>query len=507
MKRPIILIILDGWGLRKEREGNAILQADTPVFDILMQECPNSRLKASGEAVGLPERFQGNSEVGHMNIGAGRVMDEMLLRINKAINRKAFFRNPALLKAIVNCQNNSSTLHLMGLLQDQGVHAMNTHLYALLKMARMYNIQDIKIHVFADGRDTPPKSVLKYIRDLKNKIKELKMESRTRIATIQGRYFAMDRDQRWERDKLSYDCLAEAKGRKANTVEEAVHIAYENNETDEFIKPTAIGDFKGIKNKDSVIFYNYRLDRARQLTRAFVDPKFKFFRRKKLNITYVAFTHYYDELEHCKNAYIAFEPLKVKNILGEVLSKHDLKQLRIAETEKYAHVTFFFNNENETPFKGEDRIIIPSPKVATYDLRPEMSAKKITDKVLKQMPEYDVIILNFANADMVGHTGDLRAAIRGIETIDKYLGKILEKTRELKGIAVITADHGNAEQMQGKTVTSHSTNPVPLIIYNYKNKNQIKLKNGKLADIAPTILFLLGIKKPKEMTGINLIKR
>lgn len=507
MKRPIILIILDGWGLRKEREGNAILQANTPVFDILLEECPNSRLKASGEAVGLPERFQGNSEVGHMNIGAGRVMDEMLLRINKAINRKAFFRNPALLKSIVNCQNSNSTLHLMGLLQDQGVHAMNTHLYALIKMARMYNIQDIKIHIFADGRDTPPKSVLKYIRELKNKIKDLKMEYRTEIATIQGRYFAMDRDQRWDRDKLSYDCLAEAKGRKANTVEEAVHMAYENKETDEFIKPTVIKNFTGIKDKDSIIFFNYRLDRARQLTHAFIDPNFKFFRRKKLDITYTAFAHYYDELEHCKNTYIAFEPLKVKNILGEVLANNNLKQLRIAETEKYAHVTFFFNNEDETPFKGEDRIIIPSPKVATYDLRPEMSAKKITDKVIKQLPKYDVVILNFANADMVGHTGDIRAAIRGIETVDNCMGRILEKIRELKGIAVITADHGNAEHMAGQTVKSHTTNPVPFIIYNYKDKKQIKLKNGKLADIAPTMLFLLGIKKPIEMTGNCLITR
>ncbi|MBW3013359.1 2,3-bisphosphoglycerate-independent phosphoglycerate mutase [Candidatus Woesearchaeota archaeon] len=507
MKRPIILIILDGWGLRKEREGNAILQANTPVFDILLEECPNSRLKASGEAVGLPERFQGNSEVGHMNIGAGRVMDEMLLRINKAINRKAFFRNPALLKSIVNCQNSNSTLHLMGLLQDQGVHAMNTHLYALIKMARMYNIQDIKIHIFADGRDTPPKSVLKYIRELKNKIKDLKMEYRTEIATIQGRYFAMDRDQRWDRDKLSYDCLAEAKGRKANTVEEAVHMAYENKETDEFIKPTVIKNFTGIKDKDSIIFFNYRLDRARQLTHAFIDPNFKFFRRKKLDITYTAFAHYYDELEHCKNTYIAFEPLKVKNILGEVLANNNLKQLRIAETEKYAHVTFFFNNEDETPFKGEDRIIIPSPKVATYDLRPEMSAKKITDKVIKQLPKYDVVILNFANADMVGHTGDIRAAIRGIETVDNCMGRILERIRELKGIAVITADHGNAEHMAGQTVKSHTTNPVPFIIYNYKDKKQIKLKNGKLADIAPTMLFLLGIKKPIEMTGNCLITR
>jgi 2,3-bisphosphoglycerate-independent phosphoglycerate mutase len=507
MKRPVVLIILDGWGIRKEKQGNAILQADTPVYDILLEECPNSRLKASGEAVGIPERMIGNSEVGHINLGVGRVMDEMILRINKAINRKAFFRNPALLKAMVNCQNNNSTLHLMGVLHDQGVHAMNTHLYALIKMARMYNIQNVNIHIFADGRDSPPKSALKYIHELKTEIKKLKMEHRTKIATIQGRYFAMDRDKRWKRDKKSYDCLVEAKGRKANTVEEAVHMAYENKETDEFISPTIIKDFKGMKDKDSVIFFNYRLDRARQLTHAFVDKRFTFFKRKKLDIVYVAFTHYYEELEDCKNTYIAFEPIRVKNILGEVISKNNLKQLRIAETEKYAHVTFFFNNQDETPFKGEDRIIIPSPKVSTYDLSPTMSANKITDKAIKQMHKYDVIILNYANADMVGHTGDLRATIKGVENIDKCLGKLLQKVRELQGIAIITGDHGNAEQLVSDRLKSHTTNPVPFILYNYKNKKQLKLRNGKLADVAPTMLFLLGIKKPKEMTGINLIKR
>jgi len=495
----LLLAILDGWGYTNKKIGNAIYYAKTPNMDKYMRKYPHAILNTSGINVGLPSGQMGNSEVGHTNIGAGRIVYQMPLRILNAIKDGSFFENKVLKNAMEKAKN--GRLHLMGLIGNGGVHAMMEHLYALLKMAKREGVTDTKIHCFLDGRDTPPKSAAGHIKELESNLKKIGIGE---IASLVGRYYAMDRDNRWDRVKMAYDMLVEGKGRKAANAEEGIKIAYRNGETDEFVKPIVIdAENSKIRDNDVVIFFNFRPDRARELTKAFVDNNFNAFSHKSLKIHFVALTRYYKEL----NADVAFEEEEIKNTFGEVISKNGLKQLRIAETEKYAHVTYFFNGGREKPFKGEDRCLIPSPKVATYDLRPEMSAYAVTEELIKRIKskKYDVIILNYANPDMVGHTGVWNAAIKAVETVDECLGKVIDALMEENGIALITADHGNAEEMFDENAnpkTSHTTNPVPFIIV---GKNGIKLRNGILADIAPTMLDLLEIEKPKEMTGKSLI--
>ena len=508
-RRPLMLMILDGWGYREAKEGNAILAARTPNLDRLTEEYPWCLLEASGEAVGLPEGQMGNSEVGHLNIGAGRIVYQDLTRINLSIKKGDFFKNTAFLNAISNVKANDSSLHLMGLVSYGGVHSYMTHLYSLIKLAQEKGIKKVYIHVFLDGRDVPPKAALKDVKELDAFCKE---SGNAKIATVSGRYYAMDRDKRWDRTKLAYDALTRGIAPyTAPDVETAVSEAYERGETDEFVKPTVITDSKGkpeaiIQDNDSVIFFNFRPDRARQLTWAFVNKVFEgFTREKRPKVHYVCMAQYDETLD----LPIAFPPEELKNVLGEVLSKQGLIQLRIAETEKYAHVTFFLNGGQEKCYDGEDRCLIPSPKIATYDLKPEMSAYEVTDEVIKRIRsgKYDVIFLNFANMDMVGHTGILEAAVKAVETVDSCVGRIITALKEAEGVALVTADHGNAEQMEnpvtGEPHTAHTLNPVKCI---YAGNNEVKaLKNGKLCDLAPTLLELLKLRKPEEMKGESLI--
>jgi 2,3-bisphosphoglycerate-independent phosphoglycerate mutase len=510
-RRPLMLMILDGWGYREEKEGNAVLAARTPNLYQLLKDCPWCFLESSGEAVGLPEGQMGNSEVGHLNIGAGRVVYQDLTRINVAIRNGDFFKNPAFLGAISNAKLNDSSLHIMGLVSYGGVHSYMTHLYALIKLAQDKGLKKVYIHVFLDGRDVPPKAALADIKELDAFCKE---NQSAKIATVQGRYYAMDRDKRWERIKLAYDALTLGVAPyTAPNAETAVSEAYSRGETDEFIKPTIITDSKGkpetiIQDNDSIVFINFRPDRARQLTWAFVKDDFDGFIREKCPKVYYVCMAQYDETLDLP---IAFPPEELADVLGRVLSDHGLIQLRIAETEKYAHVTFFLNGGQEKCYEGEDRCLIPSPKVATYDLKPEMSAYEVTDEVVRriQSGKYDVIILNFANMDMVGHTGIFEAAVKAVETVDNCVGRIVETLKTAGGAAFITADHGNAEQMEnmqtGEPHTAHTSNPVKCI---YTGNGEVKaLENGKLSDLAPTILDLLGIPKPAEMTGKSLIIR
>jgi len=498
MEKPLVLIIMDGWGIRKEKKGNAILNAKTPNYNFLLKNYPHSTLFPYGEYVGLPSGFIGNSEVGHLNIGAGRVVYQELTRINKAIKDKSFFKNKVLLNALNNIKKKKSCLHLIGLLSDAGVHSHISHLFALLKMAKNNGIKNVFVHVITDGRDTLPGTAKKYIQALEKEMSKLKIG---KIATISGRYYAMDRNKSWARIKKAYGTIVNANGFKADSALNAFNNALKRKETDEFIKPTIIDGYKGMNKNDSIIFFNFRSDRAREICHAFTDKKFKFFKTKS-TFNLVCMCEYDKKIK----SPIAFPPPKLKNNLGQVLSKNGLRQLRIAETEKYAHVTFFFNSGIEKPNRKEDRIIIPSPKVATYDLKPEMSAYKIRNNVIKNVrsKKYDVIIINFANPDMVGHTGVLKAAIRAVETTDKCVSDIVKEVQKLKGTVLITADHGNCEEMTGKRKTSHTTNKVPFIIVSGQKK-KIKLKNGVLADIAPTMLDILKIKKPKKMTGKSLI--
>lgn len=507
-KRPLMLIILDGWGYRKAREGNAVLAARTPNLDRL-EENPWCFLEASGEAVGLPEGQMGNSEVGHLNIGAGRIVYQDLTRINLSIRNGDFFENPAFLNAISNVKANDSSLHLMGLVSYGGVHSYMTHLYALIKLAQNNGLKKVYIHAFLDGRDVPPKAALSDIKELDAFCKE---SGSAKIATVSGRYYAMDRDKRWDRTKLAYDALTVGVAPyKTPDAETAVSEAYSRGETDEFVKPTVIMDSEGkpeavIQDNDSIIFFNFRPDRARQLTWALMNKDFKdFLREKHPKVHFVCMAQYDETLD----LPIAFPPEKLENVLGEVLSKHGLTQLRIAETEKYAHVTFFLNGGKEKCYEGEDRCLIPSPKIATYDLKPEMSAYEVTDEVIKriQSGKYNVIILNFANMDMVGHTGIFEAAVKAVEAVDNCVGRIETALEEVGGVAIITADHGNAEQMEnpttGEPYTAHTSNIVKCI---YAGNNEVKtLKDGKLCDLAPTLLELLEIQKPEEMTGESLI--
>ncbi len=496
-------MILDGYGLRENKEGNAIAIAKTPNLNKLFSSYPHSVLEASGESVGLPEGQMGNSEVGHLNIGAGRIVYQDLTRITKSIHDGDFFRNKTLLQALENVKNYESSLHLMGMLSNGGVHSHISHLYALLELAKKQGIKKVYVHAFLDGRDVPPKSALNYIKDAEKKMKELGGE----FATISGRYYAMDRDKRWERVEKAYDAMTAGSGITAETAALAVENAYARGETDEFVNPTVIVK-KGkpialVSDNDSVIFFNFRSDRAREITRCFIEDDFKGFKRKSYPRSHFVGLTQYDETF---NVPVAFPPEILKNILADVLSAHHLKQLRIAETEKYAHVTFFFNGGRETPVEGEERILVPSPKVATYDLQPEMSAYLLTDEVVKVLSsgKYDVIILNYANLDMVGHTGFFDAAVKAVEAVDECIGKVFDAVTRAGGLLIITADHGNAEQMMdedGGIHTAHTTDKVPFIVC----EKGIKLKNGILADIAPTLLEILGIEKPQEMTGSSLI--
>jgi len=494
----ILLAILDGWGYSNSKIGNAIYYAHTPNFDEYMARYPHTLLEASGEAVGLPAGQMGNSEVGHLNIGAGRIVYQESMKILKAIEDGSFFENKVLKEAMEKAKK--SKLHLMGLIGDGGVHAMMEHLYALLEMAKEMGVKEVYIHCFLDGRDTPPKSAIKHIRQLEEKIGEIGIGE---IASLIGRYFAMDRDKKWDRTKKAYDMLVKGRRRLVKNAEEGIKIAYENGETDEFIQPTVIEGKSRIENGDVVIFFNFRPDRARQLTEAFIRDDFHAFPRLPLKVHFVTLTQYDDSF----NTPAAFKAEKIKNTLGEVLARHKLKQLRIAETEKYAHVTYFFNGGEEKPFEGEDRCLIPSPKVATYDLKPEMSAYEVTEEVIRRIEsrKYDFIVLNYANPDMVGHTGIWKAILKALEVVDECIGKVVDAVMKQDGIAIVTSDHGNAEEMleDGMPKTAHTTNPVPFILIGADEN----LRKGNLGDIAPTILEFLDIEKPEEMSGRSLMRK
>lgn len=507
---PLVLVILDGWGLAEKKEGNAIAQARTPNMDRLLEKYPSTVLESSGEAVGLPDGQMGNSEVGHLNLGAGRVVFQELTRISRSIKDGSFYNNDVLLNAVEHVREKGTALHLMGLLSDGGVHSHIEHLYALMELARDQGIKNVFIHAFLDGRDVPPDNALEYIIPLEERIK--KMETGA-VATVMGRYYAMDRDRRWDRTEKAYRAMVLGEGFKVKSAEEAVKKGYARGETDEFIQPSVVVDSGGmpvakINNGDAVIFYNFRPDRARQITRAFVDEEFDGFERPKdcPRVHYVCMTQYDKTIK----APVAFKPQVLVNTLGEVLSYHNLKQLRLAETEKYAHVTFFFNGGVERPNPGEERILIPSPKVATYDLKPEMSAYEVTKAFQEQLEKekYHVIIMNYANPDMVGHTGIMEAAVKAVEAVDDCVGKVVTATLNKGGTVIVTADHGNAEVMQdesGEPHTAHTTDPVPFILVR-PDGNNIKLRRGRLEDVAPTILQLLEIPQPEEMTGKALIQ-
>ncbi len=504
-----MLMILDGFGKNENKNGNAVALAKTPNIDELMKKYPNTELNASGLNVGLPEGQMGNSEVGHTNIGAGRIVYQELTRITKSIEDGEFFSIAEFAEAIENCKKNNSNLHVLGLLSDGGVHSHIRHLYAILELAKRKDFENVYIHCFLDGRDTPPTSAEFYIAKLEEKMKE---KGVGKIASISGRFYSMDRDKRWERVKKSYDVLVNGIGNKEISPISAIESSYQKEIFDEFVEPTIISatdkPLATISNNDSVIFFNFRPDRAREITRSIVDPEFDGFETKKLeNIYFVCFTNYDATIP---NVHVAFKPTKLVNTFGEYISNKGYTQLRIAETEKYAHVTFFFNGGEEKQYEGEDRILVPSPKVETYDLKPEMSAYEVTEKVLAAINEdkYDNIILNFANTDMVGHTGNLEAAIKAVEVIDECVGKIVELVKNKEGVLLITADHGNAEQMidykTGEPHTAHTTNVVPLILVGMEN---VQLKPGKLADLAPTMLDIMNLEKPEEMTGESLIVR
>ena len=502
--KPVLLMILDGFGLYKDYPGNAISLAKTENLDKLYETCPHTEIYASEKWVGLPMGQMGNSEVGHLNIGAGRVVFQDLTRIGNDIDNGNLYHNQMFLKAVENAKKNNSSLHLMGLVSKGGVHSHFKHLLALIDLAKKEGLKKVYIHVITDGRDVSPDASLEDVKELEDYLKKVGVG---KIADISGRYYAMDRDKRWERIKKYFDLVTEKYDNSNPNALDAIKSSYDNGVTDEFIKPVEIDCEGKIKDGDSLIFFNFRPDRARQIVRALVDENFDGFPRKEKNIFLVTMTQYDDTIPHTNIAYPENRPT---NTLGEILEKNHLRQLRIAETEKYAHVTFFFNGGREVMFKGEDRILVQSPKVATYDLKPEMSAPEITENLIEKLREniYDCIILNFANPDMVGHTGVIPAAIKAVETVDNCIGKILKEIKKLGGALLITADHGNCDMMltkDNKPITSHTTNKVPFILYGVEN---VKLRSeGALCDIAPTILELLNIKQPKEMTGKSLIEK
>ena len=501
-KTPTVLVIMDGFGMGNPGAGNAVFLANTPVLDRLFAENAHTTLSASGLDVGLPDGQMGNSEVGHTNIGGGRVVFQDLPRISRAIDSGEFFKNPAYNKAMDDCLQKGSSLHLYGLLSDGGVHSTVEHLWALLKMAKDKGLEKVYIHAFLDGRDVSPTSGKDFVAQCVEKCAEIGVG---KIATVMGRYYAMDRDKRWERLQMAYDAMVYGEGVQNSDPVDAVARSYENGVTDEFVEPVVCDSRGTISNNDSIIFFNYRPDRAREITRAIVDPEFDGFPREYFPTTYVCNTEYDASMP---NVLVAWPRIAVKNGLGEYLSSLGMTQLRIAETEKYAHVTFFFNGGVETQYPGEDRVLVASPKVATYDLQPEMSACEVCDKCVERVRSgaYDVVILNFANCDMVGHTGVLEAAVKAVETVDACVGRVVDAALEMGGIAMITADHGNAEQMvqpDGSPMTAHTTNRVPFILCGAGTE----LREGRLADIAPTILDVMGLACPPEMDGKTLIVR
>ena len=509
LKKPVLLIILDGFGHRDDEDHNAIKNAKMPHWNRLWDKYAHSFINASEEFVGLPKGQMGNSEVGHLNIGAGRIVQQDLERINTSITSGDFFKTPSLISAFKSLKENGKALHLLGLFSDGGVHSHLDHFYAMLKIAKQCELKNVYIHPFLDGRDTPPKSALHFIEQLESHLKDIGVG---KIASISGRYYAMDRDKRWPRVELAYNALTLGSPIRSKNAADAIHEGYERNETDEFIEPTSIHDENEkaitIQDNDAVVFMNYRSDRARQITDALLQDNFNAFeRQKKIKISdYFTMTQY-DQND--KKSSVIFKQISVNNSFGEYISKLGLKQLRIAETEKYPHVTFFFNGGHETVYEGEDRILVPSPQVATYDLQPEMSAFEVAQKLgdAIQSKKYHAIICNFANADMVGHTGNLNAAIKAMEVLDTCIGKVVNAMESIGGEVIITADHGNAELMEdyeNKQVhTQHTTNVVPFL---YIGRKATIKPNGRLSDIAPTLLHLMGEKQPSEMTGQNLIQ-
>ena len=509
-KKTTVLMILDGYGLNDRKDHNAVAEANTPVMDKLMKEYPFVKGNASGMAVGLPEGQMGNSEVGHLNMGAGRIVYQELTRITKEIQDGTFFENPALVKAMENCKANDSALHIYGLVSDGGVHSHITHLYGVLEMAKKFDLKKVYVHCFLDGRDTPPASGKGYVEQLEEEMKKLGVG---KVASVCGRYYAMDRDNNYDRVELAYKALTKGEGLTAESATTGIQASYDRDETDEFVKPTVVVEdgkpVATIQDKDSIVFINFRPDRAREITHAFCDDDFKGFERgKRLDVTYVCFSDYDPTIP---NKDVAFHKIAVTNTFGEWLAANNMTQARIAETEKYAHVTFFFNGGVEEPNKGEDRILVNSPKdVATYDLKPEMSAYEACDKLCAAIKseKYDVIIINFANPDMVGHTGVEAAAIKAVETVDECVGKAVDALLSVNGTMFICADHGNCEQLvdyeTGAPFTAHTTNPVPFILVNYDPAYTLK-EGGCLADIVPTLIETMGMTKPAEMTGKSLL--
>lgn len=510
-KKPVVLMILDGYGLNDNCEHNAVCEGKTPVMDQLMSQCPFVKGQASGLAVGLPEGQMGNSEVGHLNMGAGRVVYQELTRITKSINDGDFFNVPEFLTAVENCKKNNSALHLFGLVSTGGVHSHLNHIYGLLELAKRNGLEKVYVHCFLDGRDTPPESGKEFVTELEAKMAEL---GTGKVASVMGRYYAMDRDKRWDRVELAYKALTKGEGNTAVSATEGIQASYDAGKSDEFVVPFVVTEngkaLATINDGDSVIFFNFRPDRARQLTRAFVDPDFTGFERRNgyFPLTFVCMAQYDAQMP---NVLVAYPPEELKMTFGEYLSKQGKTQLRLAETQKYAHVTFFFNGGEETQFEGEDRILVNSPKVATFDLKPEMSAYEVCDNLVDSIKsdKYDVIIINFANPDMVGHTGIIEAAIKAIEAVDECVGRAVKAIDEVDGQLFICADHGNAEKLideDGEPFTAHTTNPVPFIIYNY-DENYTLREGGCLADIVPTLIEMMGMEQPAEMTGKSLLVR
>ncbi len=509
-KKPVVLMILDGYGLNERKDHNAVAEAKTPVMDGLMKTCPFVKGNASGMAVGLPEGQMGNSEVGHLNMGAGRIVYQELTRITKEIQDGTFFENPALMDAVNNCKKNGSSLHLYGLVSDGGVHSHNTHIYGLLELAKRNGLEKVYVHCFLDGRDTPPASGKGYVEQLEEKMKEIGVG---KVASVMGRYYAMDRDNNYDRVEYAYKALTKGEGLTAESASAGIQASYDRQETDEFVKPTVVlengAPVATISDGDSVIFFNFRPDRAREITRAFCNDDFAGFEReKRLDLVYVCFTEYDPTIP---NKEVAFHKVEVTNTFGEWLAANGMKQARIAETEKYAHVTFFFNGGVEEPNEGEDRILVNSPKdVPTYDLKPQMSAYEVCDRLVEAIGsgKYDVIIINFANPDMVGHTGVEGAAIRAVEAVDECVGRAVKAVQDADGVLFICADHGNAEQLvdyeTGAPFTAHTTNPVPFILVNYDEGYGLR-EGGCLADIVPTLIQIMGKEQPAEMTGQSLL--
>ena len=504
---PVVLMILDGWGIGQQTEGNAIARSNTENMDRLLAGCGHSQLNCSGEYVGLPEGQQGNSEVGHLNLGAGRVVYQELTRINKAVREHTLQDNAAFQQVMAYCQQQNKPLHLMGLVSPGGVHSHSSHLYGLLEMAAAKGLQDVYVHCFLDGRDVGPSTGLGFVQELEEKLQQLGVG---KIATVSGRYYAMDRDNRWERVEKAYRAMTDGTGQTAASAVEAVQQSYDKGETDEFVLPTVVQTVAGtpvatVGAGDGIIFFNFRGDRAREITKAFVNRDFTGFARQYLGVHFVAMTQYEDGLD----VTVAFPPQDLQNTLGQVLAAHGVKQFRVAETEKYAHVTFFFNGGVEEPNPLEDRLLVPSPKVATYDLQPEMSAIAVKEHLLQAIEsgDYPFILVNFANTDMVGHTGIMEAAQKAVETVDRCVGEVAAAVQKAGGVLLITADHGNAEQMvdpvKGTPHTAHTANPVPFIAV---TPQPCQVKDGSLQDVAPTVLKLLGIGVPPEMTGNSLIE-